>query len=125
MSPELIEKARGGLEAWQRGDLEALAPLLHPEVELAWWEPGEWDCHGREAVLSLLRKRASEGAGAAEVELIEAGKDAIISSRTETVFDGPAAGLRPATLIVFRDGLVIEMRQFRSREEALAATFHP
>lgn len=40
MSTELIEKARGGLEAWQRGDVEALAPLLDPEVELTWWEPG-------------------------------------------------------------------------------------
>ena len=79
------------------------------------------DCHGREAVLSLLRERASEGAGAAEIELIEAGEDAIVTSRVETVPDGPAAGLRPATLIVFRDGLAVQMRQFRNREEALAA----
>jgi hypothetical protein len=63
MSTKLIEKARGGIEAWQRGDVEALAPLLHPEVELTWWEPGEWDCHGREAVLRMLRERAGEGAG--------------------------------------------------------------
>lgn len=121
MSTELIEKARGGLEAWQRGDVEALAPLLHPEVELTWWEPGEWDCHGREAVLSLLRVRADKGASAAEIELIDAGEDMIVSSRAEAVRVGPAAGLRPATLIVFRDGLAVEMRQFRSREEALAA----
>jgi ketosteroid isomerase-like protein len=119
MSTELIEKARSGLEAWQRGDVEALAPLLHPEVELTWWEPGEWDCHGREAVLALLRKRAGEGA--AEIELIEAGEEMIVTSRVEAVPRGPAAGLRPATLILFRDGLAVEMRQFRNREEALAA----
>ncbi|HEX3609957.1 MAG TPA: nuclear transport factor 2 family protein [Solirubrobacterales bacterium] len=121
MSTVLIEKARSGLEAWQRGDVEALAPLLHPEVELTWWEPGEWDCHGREAVLSLLRERAGEGAGTAEIELIEAGEDAIVTCRVEMVPDGPAAGSRPATLIVFRDGLAVTMRQFRGREEALAA----
>lgn len=122
MSTELIEQARGGLEAWQRGDVEALAPLLHPDVELTWWEPGEWDCYGREAVLELLRERTEEGAGAAEIELIDAGEDAVISCRVETVAEGPAAaGLRPATLIVFRDGLAITMRQFPSREDALAA----
>lgn len=121
MSKELIEKARGGLEAWQRGDVEALAPLLHPDVELTWWEPGEWDCHGSEAVLELLRERTEEGAGAAEIELIDAGEDAVVSCRVETVPDGPAAARRPATLIVFRDRLAIEMRQFRNREEALAA----
>ncbi len=121
MNEELIEKARAGLEAWQRGDVEALAPLLHPDVELTWWEPGEWDCHGREAVLALLRERTGEGAGAVEIELIDAGEDAIVTCRVETVPEGPAAGLRPATLIVFRDGLAVSMRQFRDREEALAA----
>jgi ketosteroid isomerase-like protein len=121
MNTELIEKTRGGLEAWQRGDIEALAPLLDPEVELTWWEPGVWDCHGREAVLLMLRERVAEGAGASEIELIDAGEDAIVSTRAETVLNGPAAGLRPATLITFREGKVIAMRQFRNREEALAA----
>jgi len=121
MSKGLIENARGGLEAWQRGDVEALAPLLHPEIELTWWEPGDWDCHGRAAVLGLLRERTEGGAGAAEIELIDAGEDAIVTSRVETVPEGPAAGLRPATLIVFRDGLAVTMRQFRDRREALAA----
>ncbi len=120
MSTELLDKARSGLEAWQRGDVDALEPLLHPEVELTWWEPGEWDCHGREAVLALLRERASEGP-AAEVELIDAGEEAIVATRATTVPDGPAAGLRPATLISFRAGKVITMRQFRDRDEALAA----
>jgi ketosteroid isomerase-like protein len=121
MSTELIEKARAGLEAWQRGDVDALAPLLDPEVELTWWEPGDWDCHGRDAVLSLLRDRAGEGGRTAEIELIDAGEEAIVSTRVEPLPDGPAAGLRPATLIVFRNGLAIAMRQFRDREEALAA----
>jgi ketosteroid isomerase-like protein len=120
MSSKLLEAARPALEAWQRGELEALASLLDPEVELSWWEPGEWDCHGREEVLALLRERVAEG-GTATIELIDAGADAVVSTRTETVAKGPAAGLRPATLITFRDGLAISMRQFRSREEALAS----
>jgi ketosteroid isomerase-like protein len=121
MSTELLEAARSGLEAWQKGNVDALEPLLDPEVEQTWWEPGEWDCHGREAVLALLHERKAEGKGRAEVELINAGEDAIIATQATTVPDGPAAGLRPATLITFRDGRVIAMRQFRDRGEALVA----
>ena len=121
MSSELMERARVGLEAWQRGDVDALEPLLDPSVELTWWEPGEWDCHGRDEVLALLRERAEEGAMRAEVELVDAGEDALVVARRATVQDGPEAGFRPATLITFRDGRVVSMRQFRHREEALAA----
>ncbi|HEY8815155.1 MAG TPA: nuclear transport factor 2 family protein [Candidatus Dormibacteraeota bacterium] len=120
MSAELIEMARPELEAWQRGDVDALAPLLDPEVELTGWEPGEWDCHGREAVLALLLERLSEGASAAEIELIDAGDEMIVATRTATVPDGPAASLRPATLITFREGKAVTKRQFRNRSEALA-----
>jgi ketosteroid isomerase-like protein len=118
---ELLDMARSGLEAWQQGNVEALSPLLDPEVELTWWEPGEWDCHGREAVLALLRERAGEGAGTAEIELIDAAHDKIVATRAAIVPDGPTAGLRPATLITFRDGKAITMRQFRDRSEALNA----
>ncbi len=120
MTTELLERARTGLEAWLRGDVDALAPLLDPEVELLWWEPGEWDCHGREAVLSLLRRRKSEGAGTDEVELFDAGGGRIIAGRSPSP-DDAEAGMVPTTLITFRDGRAIQMRQFRRREEALAA----
>jgi ketosteroid isomerase-like protein len=121
MNSELLEAARPGLEARHRGDIDALAALLDPEVQLTWWEAGDWDCRGREAVLALLRERTQQGAGAAEIELIDAGSDAIVAARKQAVIDGPQAGLRPATVITFRNGLAISMRQFRSCEEALAA----
>lgn len=121
MRSELLDMARGGLEAWQKGDVDALAPLLDPDVELTWWEPGEWDCQGRDAVLALLRERKDEGSGRAKVELIDAADEAIIATRKATVPDGPAVRLRPATLITFRDGKVITMRQFRDRSEAVSA----
>lgn len=59
--------------------------------------------------------------GTAEVELIDAGDEALVASRVAMVPDGPAASLRPATLIGFRAGKVITMRQFSDRSEALAA----
>ena len=120
MDAALLAQAHAALAAWQRGDVSALEPLLDPEVELLWWEPGDWDCHGREAVLSLLRERADKGAGGAEWDLIEAG-EALVVARLELVTQGPEAGTTPATLITFRNDKVVSMRRFRSREEALAA----
>ena len=86
-----------------------------------WWEAGDWDCHGRDAVLSLLRERSTQGAGVSDVELIDAGGDVLIVSRRSTVEDGPQAGTRPATVITFRDGRAVNMRQFPSLAEARAA----
>ena len=76
MTTELMQRARAGLA----------------EVELTWWEPGDWDCHGREAVLATFRERVASGSAEARIELLEAG-----------------------------DGSVVAMRQFRDRSEALAA----
>jgi ketosteroid isomerase-like protein len=121
MDTDVMAQARAGLEAWQLGDVSALEPLLDPQVALRWWEQGEWDCHGRDAILACLRERAANGAAGGEFELVEAGEDRLVVSRTRTVQDGPAAGLRPATVIDFRAGKVVSMQQFRSRDDALAA----
>jgi len=81
-----------------------------------------YGCPSYEELLPRLRELVAKEGPGAEVELrrIETA-DAIVSTRTETVAEGLAAGLRPATLITFCDGLAISMRQFRSREEALEA----
>jgi hypothetical protein len=119
MDAELMEKARAGLRGWQDGDLTALEELLDPHVELLWWEPGEWDCHSRDDVLRLLAQRQREGVNRAEVELIDAGEDVLVSV-SHTV-DRPDWPDEPATVIRLRDGKAIEMRQFKSREDALTA----
>ena len=119
MDVELMEKARVGLQAWQDGDLSALEELLDPEVRLYWWEPGDWDCHSRDDVLRLLAQRRKEGVSRAEVELIDAGEDVLVSV-SHTV-DRPGWPDESATVIRFRDGKAIEMRQFKSRAEALTA----
>jgi|SRR5579884_560888 len=119
MDAELMEKARAGLQSWQNGDLTALEELLDPDVELLWWEPGEWDCHSSDDVLRVLAQRQEEGVNRAEVELIDVGEHVLVSvSHPVHRPDWPD---EPATVIRFRDGKAIEMRQFKSREEALTA----
>src|SRR6476620_7926326 len=111
MNAELMERARVGLQAWQDGDLSALEELLDPDVELFWWEPGDWDCHGRDDVIQLLTQRLRERVNRVRVELIDAGEDVLVSV-SHTV-DRPDFAYDPATVIRFRDGKAIEMRQFK------------
>jgi ketosteroid isomerase-like protein len=120
VDPELVVQARKALVAWQEGDVATLEPLLAPQVELLWWEPGGWDCHRHEAALALLRERARRGTGEARVDLIEVG-DALVVARRWMVGECPEPGVQPATLVTFREGKVVRMRQFLSREKALAA----
>jgi ketosteroid isomerase-like protein len=121
-SPQM-EQARLGLAAWLSGDVQALAELLDPDVELLWWDPGPWDCHGREQVLALLSERVGQGPPA-EVDITDVGAATLLVERRETVAEGPEAGLRPATLVEFRNGRAVRMQQYRSRDDALAGLGH-
>jgi ketosteroid isomerase-like protein len=118
-----MDEVRRGLVAWQRGDVARLTELFAPDVELLWWTPGDWDCHGRDAVLTLLSERAAS-APPAEVDITEVDPNTVLVERRNTVPDGPEAGLRPATLVRLQDGKVVHMRQYRSRQDAIAEA-HP
>jgi ketosteroid isomerase-like protein len=116
-----MEQARRGLAAWQRGDVPALADLLDPDVELLWWTPGNWDCHGKAQVVALLTERAS-AEPPAEVEIVDIDESTVLVERRHPVPDGPEAGFRPATMVRFREGRIVHMQQYRSRQDALADT---
>lgn len=49
-----------GIAAWQRGDYDGLAQVLHPHITLKAVSPGPWDCHGVDAVITLLRTRGAQ-----------------------------------------------------------------
>lgn len=98
--------------------------LLDPDVALLWWTPGDWDCHGKAHVPALLTDRAAAGPPA-EVDLTGLDASTILVQRRRAVFDGPEAGLQAATLIRLRNGLVVQMVQYRSREGALASFASP
>jgi ketosteroid isomerase-like protein len=117
MKPELIEHVRAALDGWLQGDISPLETLLDPDVELLWWKTGEWDCHGKSEVLALIKQRAAQRSSGVTIDVVEAGDDALIVARAGVSKEGEL----PATLIMFRDGLIIKMHQFRSSEEALKA----
>ena len=116
MKPELIEKVRAALEGWLRGDTAPLGELLHPDVELVWWKPGEWDFHGKQEILDLLNQRSGQRPYVS-IDVAVAGEDALMVTRLAP----PREGVLPATLITFKDGLIVKMHQFRSADEAFKA----
>ncbi len=117
MKPELIEKVRAALEGWLHGDIAPLEALLDPDVELLWWKPGDWDIRGKDQVLGLIKQRAAQRPSGVTIDVAGAGEDALIVTRIAP----PSEGLLPATLITFRDGLIVKMHQFRSASEAMRA----
>lgn len=117
----VLAQARSGLEAWLRGDVQALAELLDPAVELLWWEPGDWDCRGKDQVVALLTQRATQ-VPPAQVDIVDVDESTLLVVRRETVLDGPEAGYRPATVVQFRAGRVVRMQHYRSREDALTTS---
>jgi len=117
MKRETLDRVRAALEGWLQGDIKPLEDLLDPDVELLWWKTGEWDCHGKQEVLGLIKQRAAQRASGVTIDVAEAGEDALIVTRAGV----PSEGELPATLITFRAGMIIKMHQFRSAEEALKA----
>jgi hypothetical protein len=118
---DVNETVLSGLRAWQDGDLDALAVVLDPAVELLWYEAGELDCHGKEEVLALLEGRKGEGRSPFSLNIEQVGTGYFVVTATNpNQLPGPDnAGA--ATLVTVRNGLVVLMRQFRSRDEAVAA----
>ncbi len=120
MGGQSMETARRGFEAWQRGDFETIKAMLDPNVRWRWFEPGDWDCRSREDVMRTLRERYVQGFGRSELEFVDAGDDAVIV----VAYPRAVAGDWPeeaATIITFREGKVVDMQDYRTRDEALAA----
>ena len=118
---EAMEKTRVGLEAWQRGDFTTLEAMFDPKVEYLWWERGDWDCHDREEVMSLLRERYEQGFARGELTLIDATDDVIVAVSHPARIGGPEWPEETATVIRFRDGLAVHMQDYETREAAQQA----
>lgn len=114
MSAENVELARRGYEAVLRGDLDAVAGVLHPEVTWHGGDPTDaMACHNRREALAFMRQ-ARDGPGEL-VDVIDAGDQVVVVMR-------PRGGERiVANLTRFRDGQVIEMVHYPEVADALAA----
>jgi ketosteroid isomerase-like protein len=116
-----IEIAHEGFEAWRRGDFETIEGILDPKATWRWFEPGEWDCHSRDDIMRTLRERHEQGFAVGDPELREAGDDTVIVVSHPAEIGGPEWPAGTATVLRFRGERVVEMQDYRSDADALAA----
>jgi ketosteroid isomerase-like protein len=123
VSEQNVNIVKRAFEAFQQGDLDAAAEVLDPEVTYTWVEPGAWDCHNAGDVLRVARQRREERIVGTGREWIDAGQHVVLRMENPSAELYGAAPGETATTVVFtvEDGRVVQMRDFRSREEALAA----
>lgn len=126
MSESELQLIRRGFEAVAAGDVDAIAPVLHPDVR---WHAGDpaHGCQNRHQALAWLRRPEARGLRRL-VDLIDAGDGrylAVLQPGPGLDDDPGAAPPLRANLATIRDGLVVEMVGYDSLKEAFAAAGVP
>jgi ketosteroid isomerase-like protein len=123
MSESNVELARRGYEAAIRGDFDAIAELLDPEVK---WHAGDPDaefaCRNREQALAFMQRAGRRSIGQL-VDVIDAGERVVVIMRPSAENDEPVAPV--ANVTTFRNGKVVEMVHYPSAADAVAAVGVP
>jgi ketosteroid isomerase-like protein len=129
MSEQNVELARQGYEALLRGDLDVVFNLLSPDVSWQGWESPEGDCHNRAEAMSVIKERLEERAIGELEEIIDVDDERfVVVTRGNPDFKGSYADMglpeghdEIATLVTIRDGKVVQMRGYTTKDEALIA----
>ena len=120
MSETNAELARRGWEAALRGDLDAVAGFLDPDVKWHGGDPtGPGACRDRDQALNYMRHALEHRALPELVDVRDAGDKVVLVLRRPPGEDAEPSLV--ANLTTFRDGKVIEMVHFDDLEDALAA----
>src|SRR3954447_18780780 len=121
MAESNLELVRRGFDAALRGDVDAIAELLDPEVS---WHGGgpsaPGSCHNRSEALAFMRQSEVIRGGRFElVDVVGAGDKVVVIMRPPADGDEPTAPV--ANVTTFCDGKVIEMVHYPNADDALAA----
>ncbi len=116
------QTVRDGLVRLREDGPTAVVGLLDPEVEMLGPQPGPWDCHGRDAVVRFLYEFQPGGTGLEVTESTDVGDKVLLGTRRRY----PEGETRDGYSVVsFRAGLVVRMRGYPTRDEALQAMSQP
>jgi uncharacterized protein len=127
MSEENVETVRAGYDAFNRGDIEAVVATLDPAIE--WWpaadEPITQPYRGYDGYRTLVGEiREYVPDLQAEIEEVFAVADQIVT-RLRFWGRGRDSGvpveIRETNVARFRDGKIIEVREYREKADALEA----
>jgi ketosteroid isomerase-like protein len=123
MSPSNVERVRAGFAAHNRGDLDALVELYHPEAVFETLLLGTH--HGNEAIRVIYaeNQKTLSAYDVVPVELIDGGDKVVAVA--QAVGSGPVSEIAVnepfAFVFTFKDDRVVREQAFRNREEAVEA----
>ena len=125
--PRNVEVVRAGYDAFNRGDMEAVLATLDPALE--WWpatdEPITEPYRGHDGYLGLVGDiREYVPDLQAEIEEITAVGDHVITCLRfwgRGRDSGIPVEIRETNVARFRDGKIVEVREYREKAEALEA----
>jgi ketosteroid isomerase-like protein len=125
MSQENVEIARQAIEAWNAGNMDRLGELYDPDAVYrtpSGWVGGPWV--GREAIIEQFRDLRDvwpEDSSFGSPEFLDAGDRVVV----QVPFRSETRGLPLTTemnwVYAMRDGLIVILEFFNSRQEALEA----
>jgi ketosteroid isomerase-like protein len=122
MAVSNVELARRGFEAIARGDFDAVAGMLDPNVRWHGGDPEDENaCKNRKQALAWMQRAPRRGTGPlpALVDVVEGGDRVVVVMQPAPSADDPAP-CKTANLATFRDGLVVEMVHYDDASDALA-----
>jgi ketosteroid isomerase-like protein len=125
MTDTNTELARLGFDAIARGDFDAIAELLDPDVKWHGGDPAD-GCQNRNQALAWIRTapRRRHGPMPDLVDVVGAG-DRVVAIMQPAPTDDEPAPQRTGNLATFRAGKVIEMIHYDDAADALAALGPP
>ena len=125
MSEQNLEIARRAIAAWNAGEMAELRALYDPDAVMRYpsdWLGGPW--MGRDAIMDQfrdLREVWLDDSTFGSPEMLDAGDHVVV----EIPFHGETRGLPLVTEVTWvytmRDGSIVGVEFFRSRDEALEA----
>lgn len=119
MNAEMVRK---GFDRLREDGPQAVMELLDPEVEMLGQRASPWDCHGRIAVVQFLYHFEPGGTGLEITEATDIGDKVLLGTRRRY----PDGEIQDSYSVVsFRDGLVVLMRGYPSRDQAMQVIGEP
>jgi uncharacterized protein len=122
---ELAEVVLGAYESFNRGDVEAMLDLLHPDVE---WVPPPTSVEpqplrGREAVREYVAPNIFERQTAEPIETIEEGNRLLVAARVRARGSGSGVEIDQTAyhVLTIEDGRAVRFEVHVERAAALAA----
>ncbi len=128
VSNENAELIRRAYEAYSGGDVARMLEFVDPDLEWTYLDPGLQDpeprvCHGRHELETALQRQAERGLKAELEEVAAWGERVMVVVRTPgaDAFRLSKADDRNYAVFKVREGKIVALRDFRDREEAMAA----